>query len=379
MLKIMIVGGVPVSLIKFRGDLIKQWLSMGYEVVAVSAPADEALSKEIAGLGVTFKPIPVKRDSLNIFEDIKAMFKLYKIIKLEKPDYIFAYTVKPVIFSALCSSLINHSKLYLMITGLGYAFSGGSLKQSVLKKILIVLYRYAVKQSEAVFFQNKDDPDLFKSLNILTAKNNVVMVYGSGVNVDYYYYSEAVSGNNTTFLLICRLLKSKGVMEYLEAAEIIGTKYPSAVFNLVGPLHESPDKIDSRELEKYAARENINYLGRLKDVRPYIERCSVYVLPSYYGEGTPRSILEAMAMGRPIIATDAPGCRETVEVGVNGFLIPARNSEALAEAMEEFILNPGLIEAMGKESRRIAEEKYDVRKVNKAIIEAMGLDRDKNK
>ena len=372
MLKILIIGGVPGSLIRFRGDLIRQWLELGCEVVAVSAPATEVLEKELSLLGVRFKPVLFKRDQLNPFKDLVAIFQLGKIIRAEKPDLIFAYTVKPVIFSALCSILTN-SKLYLMITGLGYVFSGKSFKQSTVKKLLVILYRYAFRKSEVVFFQNKDDPALFYKLNVLTAKNKVVQLNGSGVNINHYYYSEQSIEEKTIFLLICRLLKSKGVMEYFKAAEIINSSYDNAIFNLVGPLHDSPDMVDRKELEKYTAKKHINYLGSARDVRPFIKQCSVYVLPSYYGEGTPRTILEAMAMGRPIITTDAPGCRETVEEGVNGYLIPVRHSESLAGAMERFIKKPELISRMGKESRRIAEGKYDVRKVNKVILEAMGL------
>jgi len=371
--KIMIIGGVPGSLIRFRGDLIRQWINLGYEVVAVSAPAPEVLEKELSVLGVTFKPIPLKRDQLNPFKDLIAILKLCKLIRMEKPEYIFAYTVKPVIFSAFCLNLLTNCKLYVMITGLGYAFSGKTIKQSLVKGLLTILYRYALKKSEVVFFQNKDDPVIFHDLKIITPKNKVVRVNGSGVNIDHYYYSEKSIDENTTFLLICRILKSKGVVEYFKAAEMIYSNHAGAVFNLVGPYHESPGKVERSELEKYSEEDYINYLGPVKDVRPYIERCAVYVLPSYYGEGTPRSILEAMSMGRPIITTDAPGCRETVEDGVNGFLVPVRNSEALAEAMERFILDPDLTRKMGKESRRIAEEKYDVHKVNKVIIEAMGL------
>ena len=372
--KVMIIGGVPGSLIKFRGDLIRQWIKLGYDVVAVSAPAPEIIEKELSLLGVTFKPVPLKRDQLNPLKDLIAIFKLCKIVRAEKPEYIFAYTVKPIIFSAFCLNLLSNSKLYVMITGLGYAFSGKTLKQSLVKKLLIGLYRYAISKSEVVFFQNKDDPAFFQDLKILTVKNKIVQVNGSGVNTDHYYYSEKSIEKKTTFLLICRLIKSKGVMEYFKAAEIISSRYGNAVFNLVGPYHDSPDKVDRWELEKHSAEDYINYLGPARDVRPFIESCSVYVLPSYYREGTPRSILEAMAMGRPIITTDAPGCRDTVEDGVNGFLVPVRDSEALAEVMERFILNPDLIREMGKESRRIAEEKYDVRKVNKVILNAMKLD-----
>jgi glycosyltransferase involved in cell wall biosynthesis len=224
-----------------------------------------------------------------------------------------------------------------------------------------------------VIFQNPDDRLLFKRLDFLMDTQKTYLVNGSGVNLDHYYFSAPKQADQVSFLLIGRLIRSKGISEYAKAAEIIKKRHDNVSFRLLGSLTGSSDLVSKEDLGRWVSEGTVEYCGRADDVRPFIEMASVIVLPSFYGEGTPRSVLEAMSMGRPVITTDAPGCRETVEEGVNGFLVPVRDSKALAEAMERFIEKPELIKKMGRESRRIAEEKYDVRKVNQVILEAMGL------
>jgi glycosyltransferase involved in cell wall biosynthesis len=370
--KIMIVGSIAGSLVNFRGDLIKEWLKCGLEVIALTAPTSEIRKNNIESLGAVYKPIPLYRDKLNPFRDLRLYITLFKIIKNEKPDYIFAYNVKPIIYSALSSRLAYKARLFFMVTGLGYAFSDNSFKQKLIRTILGFLYKKALMKSEVIFFQNQDDLTLFKELKMIKHNQEVILVNGSGVNLEYFYYTEPMLKKEISFLLIGRLIKGKGIKDYVEAAELIKAKYPDAKFKLLGRLLNSPDSIDAEDLAGWQSRGIIEYLGGKIDVRPYLEECSVYVLPSYR-EGTPRSVLEAMAMGRPIITTDAPGCRETVREGLNGFLVPIKDSTALAGAMERFITEPWLIDQMGKESRKIAEDKFDVRKVNKVIMEAMGL------
>lgn len=372
MSKIMIVGGVPGSLIHFRGDLINEWLALGHKVTALAAPAIKNKEEKIIAMGVDFKPIPLDRDGTNPIKDLVALFSLKRIIQSEKPDVIFAYTVKPIIFSALSVNSGSNVKMYFLITGLGYAFTGNSYKQLIIRSILKIFYRFALKRSQVIFFQNEDDYNLFKNLNILSENVEVIIINGSGVNIDYYRYSEPMQKLTISFLLIGRLLKSKGIKEYAEAAKIIKARHKNVSFKLIGPFMDKPDSIDSEDLALWQADQSIEYLGPKDDVRPYLEESDVYVLPSYR-EGTPRSVLEAMATGRPIITTETAGCRETVQLGVNGFLVPIKDSVALADAMEKFIIAPDIIINMGKASRKIVEEKYDVRKVNQKIIEGMDL------
>ena len=197
-----------------------------------------------------------------------------------------------------------------------------------------------------------------------------MVVNGSGIDLAEYAVAPVPAAPR--FLLIARLLGDKGVREYAEAARRLRRQHPQARFSLVGWIDDSPDAIAQRELDGWVAEGALEFLGRLADVRPAIAAASVYVLPSYH-EGTPRTVLEAMAMGRAIITTDAPGCRETVMEGNNGLLIPVRSVPALVEAMERFIAEPGLAERMGRRSRQVAEAKYDVRKVNAVMLREMGI------
>jgi len=233
------------------------------------------------------------------------------------------------------------------------------------------LYRIALVRNEKVFFQNPDDLKLFQELKLVAARK-CLLVSGSGVNLGYYKPAALPTGA-PAFLMIARLLKEKGFEEYVKAAQIVKQKYPETVFRMIAwQLAGSPSVISSDQVERWKDEGLVEIFGETNDVRPFLAGASVYVLPSYR-EGTPRTVLEAMAMGRAIITTDAPGCRETVVDGVNGFLVPERDSKSLAEAMERFILEPELIAKMGKASRRIAEEKYNVHIVNQVINRTMGL------
>ncbi len=372
--KVLLIGSIAGSIVNFRGDLIKEWIARGFEVTTLSRPSKEVRKERIRALGARHREIPIERDKINLFKDIRLIFALKKIFKEEQPDYIFAYTVKPVLYSALCLGASGGAKLYMMITGLGYAFSGATLKQRLVKVIIRLLYRRAMKKSTVVFFQNIDDLTVFKELGLVDPGQRIVMVKGSGVNLEHFYYGEPRAGEEIVFLLIGRLLGSKGIREYAEAAKLVKARYSNVTFKLLGRLLNSPDSISAKELDGWQEEGVLEYLGGTEDVRPYLESCSVYVLPSYR-EGTPRSVLEAMSMGRAVITTDAPGSRETVINGVNGYLVPVKDSRALVKAMERFIEQPKLIEKMGIESRRIAEEKFDVHKVNRVILDAMEIDK----
>jgi len=233
------------------------------------------------------------------------------------------------------------------------------------------MYWVALRNNTKVFFQNPDDQELFTSMNLVSGCEQCVLINGSGVDIEYYRETPPVT-ERIVFLLIARLISDKGINEYVEAARRIKQDYPEVVFRLVGPFDSNPSAIPKKKIEKWHDEGVIEYLGKTRDVRPYIAESSVYVLPSYR-EGTPRTVLEAMSMGRPIITSDAPGCRETVIEGKNGYLVRVKDVDGLVQALERFILNPKLISMMGKESRKIAVKKYDVRKVNATILETMGL------
>ena len=229
----------------------------------------------------------------------------------------------------------------------------------------------SLKRAAKVFFQNQDDETLFRQLELLPSSIPSVVVNGSGVDLSVFEVAP-ISLSTIDFLLIGRLLGDKGVREYEQAARKIKVRYPQAIFRLVGWIDTNPDAIRQVELDDWVAAGTLEFVGKIEDVRPIIAASTVYVLPSYR-EGTPRTVLEAMAMGRPIITTDAPGCRETVIDGENGFLVPVKSVDALVDAMLKFIEDPMLAPRMGKRSREIAEEKYDVHKVNAVMLREMGI------
>ncbi len=257
-----------------------------------------------------------------------------------------------------------------MITGLGYGFGGLSWVQRSIGRVVQGLYRLALRQAAGVMFQNPDDWDLFIRLGLVPPTLPITLINGSGVDLERYALSQLPEA--PVFLLIARLLADKGLREYDQAARRLKARYPQARFLLGGDLDRNPLGIRAPELADWQADGTIEYLGHLDEVHPAFAAARVYVLSSYR-EGTPHTVLEAMAMGRPIVTTDAPGCRETVVDGVNGFLVPVRDAAALEHAMERFILQPDRAERMGAESLRLAREKYDAHKVNAVIMEAMGL------
>ncbi|WP_199507182.1 MULTISPECIES: glycosyltransferase family 4 protein [unclassified Psychrobacter] len=378
--KFLIIASYPVSLLKFRGALIKALQDKGFEI-HVAAPEFEVYPEEcdsLIALGYTVHDIPMQRTGTNPLKDAKTLSALYLLMKKIKPDYVLGYTIKPVIYGSLAAKLARVPHIFALITGLGYAFSGAEevgYKKSNLQKVMHQLYAAALLTTDKVFFQNPDDQALFKKMGILKPSTPSTVVNGSGVNVSEYSVAPLPTENGESvprFLLIARLLGAKGVREYAQAAAIIKSRHPNVRFDLVGWVDDNPDAIEQRELDTWIEDGLVNFLGKLNDVKPAIADSSVYVLPSYR-EGTPRTVLEAMAMGRAVITTDAPGCRETVVDGHNGYLVPIKDADALAEAMQKFIDEPELIAKMGRAARQVAMDKFDVNTVNQMMLTEMGI------
>ena len=379
-MKFLMIASFLPSVLNFRGKLIEQIHAQGFEI-HILAPDLELFENErqkLENLGYKLHKVSMQRTGKNPISDVKTLFEIYKLIQKIKPDYVLSYTIKPVIYGTLAAWLAKVPRRYALITGLGYAFQNVETnnKRSIFQKLVHGLYQQALSHSHKVFFQNPDDLKLFQDLKLIKTNIPAVVVNGSGVNVaDFNVLSLPLAPDQKikiSFLLIARLLVDKGVREYAKAAKIIKDKYPDVEFNLVGWIDENPSAITQQELDQWVAKKTVKYWGKLTDVRPAIAECSVYVLPSYR-EGTPRTVLEAMAMGRAIITTDAPGCRETVINGDNGFLVEVKSVESLVEAMEKFIKQPELIEKMGKRSRDLALTKYDVNQVNKHMMQEMEL------
>jgi len=369
----LLVASFSASLIKFRGALIEALAASGYRVHVAVPDLDQRseVAKSLRNLGVQIHDIPLQRTGMNPVKDLIVLFALRKLMCEIKADYVLGYTIKPVIYGSLAAFMARVGNRFALITGLGYAFTGEATGvRKVLRTLIQHLYRFSLSRNRLVFFQNPDDEALFRELSLLKAAVPSCIVNGSGVDVSEYTVTPLPE--TLSFLLIARLLGDKGVREYAQAAALVKEHYPEVSFRLVGWVDDNPDAIDQAELDAWIAAGIIEFLGKLPDVRPAITDSSVYVLPSYR-EGTPRTVLEAMAMGRPVITTDAPGCRETVVDGDNGFLVPVKDIQALADAMIKMIDSPGLVAKMGERSRQIAETKYDVHRVNAAMLEGMGI------
>ena len=371
---ILIISSHAPSLINFRLPLIKELLSKGNKV-SIAAPNYKFtynLQNQFIDLGVNINIFSLSRSGLNFFQDYKSLREIKVIIQNSKPDIVISYTAKPVIYTGIILKNFPKINYYPLITGLGYAFTNdNTFKRVILKYLMVKLYTEGLKSASNVIFQNKDDQDLFYKLNMVKKNNSTSVVNGTGVDLNAYPFSSLPS--EPIFLMISRLLVDKGVREYVEAAQIVRSSIPNAIFQLAGYLDENPSGISLKELNSWTKQGDIQYLGEIDTVQSILKSCKYYVLPSYR-EGTPRSSLEALATGRPIITTDVPGCRETVIHKKNGLLVPPKNSKALAKAMIALLKEKDeTIQAMGKESYAIAKEKYQIEKVNKSILSIIGL------
>lgn len=377
-LRTMIVASHPDSLVKFRGDLIRGLRARDVDVHA-AAPGLGTASESarlLRSWGVMTHEIAMQRAGLNPARDARTVLELYRLIQRIQPTHLLAYTVKPVIYSLLAARVARGPEATALITGLGYAFAGehSGLKRRAVQRLLRALYRSALRGARRVVFQNPDDRALFVQLGLARAEQCAV-VDGSGVNLEEYAVAPlpALEGP-LRFVLIARLIRDKGIAEFVAAGRQLAQSHPGIELHLVGGLDENPESISRSELDRWVAERIVVYHGHLADVRPVIARCHVFVLPTFYREGIPRTILEAMAMGRPVITCDAPGCRETVENGKNGYLVPTRDVQALAAAMRRFVEAPSRVALMGQEARLLVERRFDVVKVNRQMLVHMGLD-----
>lgn len=365
--RVLVLGSYGPSLEVFRGSLISAMVAQGCEVHAMAADIDDAVEARLVARGATVHRIAINRTGVNPLSLAGLLSRLAQAFRRIEPDVVIAYTIKPVVFGALAN---RNARFVAVITGLGYAFTGGGqFKRRVSAIGATLLYRLALARADVILFQNPDDLAQFRALRIVPRAAQVGLLAGSGVELDRF--SPTPLPGETRFLMAARLLGDKGVREFGFASARVIRECPEARIALAGFFDDSPDSIEAAELTAMIDA-GVAYLGHVDDIRPAISDCSVYVLPSYR-EGTPRSVLEAMAMGRAIITTDAPGCRETVEHGRNGLLVPPRDGEALAIAMLELARDPERVARMGIESRRIAQEKFDVTTVNSRIMQVASL------
>lgn len=358
------------SLFWFRVDMMKEMKAEGYEVYAAGQMPETEWAERFNELGVTYRQIKVSRNGLNPMGDLATLKDIKRLLKEIRPDKIFVFQAKTVAYGCMAAASLGITEVYTLIAGLGSVYLGHGLKNRVVKFVMSALYKQAFRKSKKVFFQNNDDKQTMLDEGLLK-EDKIVMIHGSGVNVEKFTPAELP--DVPTFLYIGRLIRDKGVGEYLEACKIIKAEYGDKVrCLLVGPYDSNPSALKPEELQPLVDSGIIEYFGEQRDVRPYISQCSIYVLPSYH-EGTPKTVLESMAMGRAIITTDAPGCKETVVDGVNGYLTEVKNEANVAEKMRQLIEHPETVAAMGKKSREMACDIFDVKKVNDTILRTMGI------
>ena len=368
--RIAVIAGYAPSLVLFRGPLLRTLVTAGHDVVALAPPAPK-WTERIESLGVTFHPVPFSRAGVDPLGDLRAARVIEALLRRERLDTVLAYTIKPVVIGIPAAARTGASVRVALVTGLGYTFGTENARQRAVGVAARWLYRRALRSATAVLFQNPDDRSEFVHRG-LVAEAKVDVVSGSGVDLDRFPFSDPPSRPGVRFLLIARLLVDKGIREYVQAARTLRPEHPDWEFHLVGPSDPNPMAITDAELATWQAEGVVTIHPATDDVRPHLAACGVYVLPSYR-EGTPRTVLEAMATGRPIITTDAPGCRETTTDGDNGLVVPVKDVQSLVAAMRRLGLDPTLRSRMGRRSREIAEQTYDVRTVNQDMMRAMEL------
>jgi glycosyltransferase involved in cell wall biosynthesis len=368
-MKIIIAASYGPSLLNFRKDLIKEMIKKGHSVTCISVEPKEMLEEPLAALGASYESVGGSRTGLGFLENLAIFFCYLKLLFRLKPDLCFFYMPKPIVFGGTAAIILGIKRIYPFITGLETPFYSKAKKDIFIRVLLCVFYKFVIHFSKACFFMNQDDINRMRKLKVIR-KEKAVLVNGSGVNMEHF--TRLPLPEEPRICMTARLVEGKGVREYFEAALLLKNKYPEVPFLLVGGFDEHKEGIKEEELDALLKEGAVDYYGYAEDVRPYLEYCSIFVLPSYH-EGNGRSIVEAMAAGRAIVTTNVPGCRDTVMEGYNGFLVPPRDGRALAEKLEVLIQNKKLRESMGKSSYLLCREKFEVNKINNTLLQTMGL------
>ena len=344
-----------------RSDLIRFLQSLRHHVSVISR-ADEAVI-DLQRMGVKFENWTVARNGMNPFREGFSVLRLRRLLARIEPDVILCFTPKAILLGSLAARAAPRSHTFSVFTGLGFLFGDDNAPKRVLAPIIRFMFRRSLRNNHIVFFQNPDDLKMFVTHRVVPV-DRTCRLYGSGVDTKHFVPGPLNKGRReTVFLMVARLVTAKGVLDYIKAATILKRERCCARFRLLGPFDDHPNAVNPDSIQSAVASNIIEYCGTANDVRPYLQDADVFVLPSYR-EGTPRSSLEALATAKPIITTDAPGCRETVIHDGNGYLVPVRDPIALADAMRKLVTDRHQIRTMGAMSRKLAEELYDVDKVN---------------
>ena len=330
---------------------------------------EDGWEQKLRQLGVHHHRLKMQQHGMNIFREFKSVLQYRTVYHESKADVVFNFSIKPILYGALAAKSVGIKHRVAMVTGLGYLFIGSSLKASLVRMLLIPLYRMLYGKGDVMFFQNPDDKQIFESLGLgKNAQRQII----SGTGIDTTHFSHKplpiLDATGPTFLYVGRMLYDKGLQELVEAVRLLKSQGMRFRCQLLGPLDTNPESIQPNEISRLESDHLVEYLGQTHDVRPYIEQAHMYVLPSYR-EGLPRAALEAMSMGRGVITTDVPGCREVIDG--NGILVPVRDSQALASAMEQVIEDTSLIQQYGKRSRELVEQRYELGMVIEQVSSAL--------
>jgi glycosyltransferase involved in cell wall biosynthesis len=370
----MVHSSLAYSLVNFRGRLLAALVDQGHDVIATAPDRDVQVEEELARMGVSFKQVTMARASLSPVMDLRTLARYFALMREWRPDVVIAYTQKPIIYGGLAARMAGIPRYYVIMSGLGFLFSSNGVWRSALRTIVSLVYRQSVRRAHTIFVFNSDDRAEMLSRGIIDGDHRVTQVPGSGVDTERFA-AQPLPHSPPTILMVARLMRDKGVHEFVASARIVKQHFPEARFQILGrPEERNPTGVSRQEVAQWAHEGIVELLPETRDVRPHLAAATIFALPSYYREGLPRTILEALATGRPVVTTTLPGCRDAIQHGVTGLLVAPRDPIALANAFLDLLSNPARLSVMSAAARLVAEQKYDVKLVNRALIEGMSLD-----
>ncbi|WP_126975669.1 glycosyltransferase family 4 protein [Frigidibacter oleivorans] len=382
--KVMVIGSLAWSLVNFRLDLMRRMVAQGHRVLAVAPDIDPATRDRLAAEGIACAAVPMDRTGMNPLRDLATLDALTRLMRAERPDLVLSYTMKPILYGSLAARRAGVPGVHALFTGLGYAFTdeapeeapaplAARLKRRAVRTVVVGLHRVALTGVTSAFCYNDQERRDIRRHRLIPARVPLHDVPGSGVDTARFAASPPPEGA-VRFLFVGRLLRSKGLEVLARATAELRARGHAVTVDLLGPEDTNPDAIDPATLARWQAEGLFRHLGQTRDVAPYFRACSVFVLPSLLREGVPRTILEAMASGRAVITSDAPGCGETIRDGVQGHVVPRGDARALAAAMERYLTDPDLARRMGAAARALACARHDVHAVNRLLLTHMGLE-----
>lgn len=373
--KVVVIGSLAWSLVNFRLDLMQRMVASGHSVLAVAPDIDAATRDRLASQGIACRSVPMDRTGLDPRRDLATFRALLRLLREERPDLVLAYTMKPIVYGCLAARLAQVPAIHALFTGLGYAFSEErpTGRRRAVRSVVVWMHRVALTGVTSAFCYNTQERRDIRRFRLIPPQTPLHDVPGSGVDTARFVPTAPPEGA-VRFLFVGRLLRSKGLAVLAEAASLLRAQGRPVTIDVLGPEDSNPDAVSPSVLAQWQASGLLNLLGATRDVVPYFRDCSVFVLPSLLREGVPRTILEAMASGRAVITSDAPGCGETIREGASGFVVARGDAAALAQAMARFVDDPGLARRMGAAARDQACARHDVHHINRLLLTHMGLE-----